>query len=735
MGYNIAKSPTIIFPDLYTYTSTIIAYDGTTKIATLADTQKVDISLGLNKPDANSLGNLINSTYSLKGNTTSIAQVIHDGTGLPKLSTDESGNFVGIFNVPGDKFQAGQRVFRVDNRSVSSDPTSATTWAEATFTAQGLVTKESQTNFSPAIDSSVNNFIQDNQQSNQLIANIGVRSYGDPIAQTFIVEKDNFPNGIFINSVKLFFYSKPSKNVPIKVSIVGTKNGYPDGKKLDYSEKMLTSDQVITSSTPHYLDASTYTEFMFDAPIYIQPGVLHAVLIETNSADYQVYYAQQNQIAVPSTAKANPSDTNPTNPSKVGSSPYIGGIFESQNGQTWTVDQTKSLMFVIDRCYFNTASAPVQFVAPQGLPSRKFGQNDIQHYIDSNLIQNSYANFYKDMVSDAINVTTTDFTPTGTGISYEYTSTLANGNLPYGSFSINPGKYGVPTPENIYYNDGKGERILLTTSNNSFQLTATLSSTDPNLSPIISDDGVTLYNIEYIINNMGIQNNVIALVNSGSGYYNANSILVNISSPDIGSDSAVLGYTCNTTSGTIDTVYAIYPGSGYITTPTVTIIDSNTTPGTGSTVLVSGETSSSGGNSYARYFTKKVTLTPENDSGDLRVYLTAWKPLGTGIYVYYKVLSRQDTQNFDNAPWHLMTQVGNSNAYSTQSRNDMIEFEYAPGTNNAADNYISYVGSDGKTYTSFSQFAIKVVMATDDNTQVPTIQDIRALALPTGTGL
>lgn len=734
MGYNIAKDPTILFPDLYRYTANIIAYDGATKIATLDN--KVDVSLGFNKPDANAIGGLINSTYTLKGNITSLAQVIHAGSGLPQLSTDENGTFVGIFNVPGDVFQAGQRVFRVDNRTVSTDPTSATTWAEATFTSQGLSSKAVQTNYSPAIDSAVNSFIQDNQQSNQLIANIGVKSYGDPIAQTFIVPKDNFPNGIFIRSVKLFFFSKPTSNVPIKLSIVGTKNGYPDGKKLDYSQTILTSNQVVTSSTPHYLDSSTYTEFFFDAPVYIQPGVLHAFLLETNSADYQVYYAQQNQIAKPSTAKANPTDVNPTNPKKIGSAPYIGGIFESQNGQSWTVDQTKSLMFVIDRCVFNNSvQGQVNFVTPKGLPARNFGKHDIQHLINPNLIQNSYANFYKDMVSDAINVTTTDFTPTGTGISYQYSSTLANGNVPVGPYSINPGKYGVPTPENIHYNDGQGERILLTTTNNSFQLTATLASSDPNLSPIITDDGVTLYNIEYIINNMGIQNNVVALVNSGSGYYNASSISVTISSPDIGSDAAVLGFTCNTVSGTIDTVYTKYAGSGYITTPTINILDANSTPGTGATAIVSGETSSSGGNSYARYFTKKVTLTPENDSGDLRVYLTAWKPLGTGIYVYYKILSRQDTQNFEDTPWNLMTQIGNPSVYSTQTRSNYIEYEYAPGMDNAADNYVSYVGPDGKTYTSFSQFAIKIVMATDDNTQVPTIQDIRALALPAGTGL
>jgi hypothetical protein len=730
MPYNIDVGQKILFPDIYVYTANITSYDGTTKIATLD--APVDVSLGYNRAGGSDLGHPINSSYSIKGNLTNVAQAVQQG-GIPKLSTDEAGNFVGIFNVPPDRFQTGQRVFRIDNRTTLTDVTSATTWAEATFTASGLSQKTGQTNFSPAIDSSASSFIQDNQQYSQLISNIAVTNYGDPIAQTFIVNKDNYPNGIFIKSVKIFFFSKPSQNIPVKLSIVGTLNGYPNGKKLDYSTVILNGDQVVVSKRPHYLDTTTYTEFVFDAPVYIQPGIAHAFMLETNSSDYRIYYAQQNQITIPSTARANPADSDPTNPTKIGSIPYIGSLFESQNGQTWTADQTKSLMFVIDRCVFdNTQTPQIDFVIPKGLPNRKLGHQDIQHLLDPYVVPNTYANFYTDLPSDAINLTTTDFTPTGTGISYEYTSTLGNGNVLNGPFPVNPGKYGVPTPDNIYYNDGQGERILLSTSNSSFKMTAQLSSSDPNLSPVISDDGVTVFNLRYIINNMGIQNNVISLVNGGDGYSNTANITVNISDPDVGSDPAILGVTSNNTSGQIESVYTIYPGSGYITTPTITISDTGT--GANAVVVVAGETSPNGGNSYAKYFTKKVVLTPENDSGDLRVYLTAWRPLGTNIYVYYKVMNREDSSTFEDSNWNLMTMVGNTNTYSTKVRENYIEYEYAPGTLNKPDNYISYT-KDGKTYTSFSQFAIKVVMASDDNTQVPVLTDIRALALPTGTGL
>jgi len=724
MSYNYSTGQTQTLSSIYTYSANITAYDATTQIATL-DTP-VDISLGYNE-----VVGQVTSQYNLIGNITTVSQAIQSGTSLSKLSTDEAGNFIGIFNVPSNTFQTGQRVFRVDNRTVTTDPTTATTYAEATFTASGLSTTSQQLNFAPSVDSSSTTFTQVSQISNQLVSTITTYSPYDPVAQSFIISKDNYPNGIFIKSVKLFFYSKPSTNIPITISIVGTLNGYPNGQVLDYSTVTLNTDQVVTSSSPHYLDPTTYTEFVFESPVYIQSGVLYAVMIKANSPDYQMYYAQQNQLAVPSTAKALPTDANPTNPTKIGTAPYVGALFESQNSITWTADQTKDLMFVIDRCVFNTSVTPqIQFILPKGLPYRKMGMHDIQYALDANNVSNLMGNFGQIIPSDGYNVTTTQFVPTGGSVTYEYQSLLANGNVPVGPYSLTPGQYGSPTPDNIYLNDGQGERILNPYTNNSFILTATMSSSDDSVSPIISDDGITLYNIRYLINNMGIQNNVISLVSGGAGY-NANTVAVSVSAPDVGSDNALL--SANVSNGVIQNIYVSYPGSGYITTPTISITGSNTSP---ASAVVYGETSQHGGNSYAKYFTKKVVLTPGNDSGDLRVYYTAYKPLGTQVYVYYKILSSQDTQNFDSGNWQLMTQVSNANVYSA-TRTDLVEYECAPGifSSNQANNDISYVSTNGQTYTSFIQFAIKVVLATNDNTQVPFLTDIRALALPSGTGI
>jgi hypothetical protein len=242
-----------------------------------------------------------------------------------------------------------------------------------------------------------------------------------------------------------------------------------------------------------------------------------------------------------------------------------------------------------------------------------------------------------------------------------------------------------------------------------------------------------MYNIRYIINNMGIQNNVISLVTGGRGYNDASNVTVTISPPDVGSDIAVLGVDIanNGTTNTVSSVYVVYPGSGYITSPTISIYGSNTSP---ASAVVYGETSPKGGNSLAKYFTRKVVLTPANESGDLRVYYTAYKPFGTRVDVYFKILNKNDTQAFDDGTWQLMTQMDNANVFST-SKTDLIEYEFAPGENNQPYNSISYTSTNGQTYTTFNQFAIKVVLSSSDSTIVPFLTDIRALALPSGTGI
>jgi hypothetical protein len=173
-------------------------------------------------------------------------------------------------------------------------------------------------------------------------------------------------------------------------------------------------------------------------------------------------------------------------------------------------------------------------------------------------------------------------------------------------------------------------------------------------------------------------------------------------------------------------------GAGYITTPSITIADANTTPGTGATAIIAGETSNAGGNAICKYITKPVVLAAGFDSGDLNVTLTAYRPIGTDINVYYKIINRNDTSNFNTLPWQLMTKTLSCAGVFSASRSNINEYTFAPGVygSNADQGFVTYTNANGQTYTSFNQFVIKVVLTTNDNTTVPFCSSMQTIALP-----
>jgi hypothetical protein len=460
-------------------------------------------------------------------------------------------------------------------------------------------------------------------------------------------------------------------------------------------------------------------------------------VLQSPSSDYDVYIAAQNATALASSVKNAPTDPTPSSITKIGNSPYVGSLFESQNSITWTADQTKALMFVVNRCVFNTSANPkVVFSVPKGLPNRKLTTQDIQAYYTQDIVSNIQGTLTNnDVSSDAYNISTTDYVPTGTSVFYTFKPMLKSTSSYDAERQVTPGKFGSPTYDNIYLDDGLGQRMLQANNTSSFLLYGSLSSTSDAVSPIISDDGLALYNIQYNINNLGLSNNVITLVSGGTGY-NAQTVSVSVSSPDVSGGVQATASANVAANGVIDSVFVTYSGSGYLQTPSITILDPTTRSGnSNASVTMVSEFSPKGGNSVARYVTKKCTLTVGNDSQDLRVFFTAYRPINTNIYVFYRIQSRNDSQTFENGAWQLMTYVNNTGNGISQSRDELLEFEAAPGVSGVANGVISYTSTNGTVYKDFNQFAIKIVLTTPDNTSVPYLTDLRVLSLPSYTGV
>ena len=140
--------------------------------------------------------------------------------------------------------------------------------------------------------------------------------------------------------------------------------------------------------------------------------------------------------------------------------------------------------------------------------------------------------------------------------------------------------------------------------------------------------------------------------------------------------------------------------------------------------LSTNEDASSGGDSLARYVTRRVNLKDGFDATDLTVFVSCNRQAGTSIKVYYKILSQFDPDTFDNRPWQLMAETTNVISVSgSDSAGDYLELQFDPAGANA--NYTS----NAVVYNSFKVFAVKIVMNSATTSTVPLLKDLRVIAL------
>ena len=172
----------------------------------------------------------------------------------------------------------------------------------------------------------------------------------DPLSQNFYVTSLDYPNGLFLSSVDLFFVSK-DPNVPVSVRIRPTVNGFPDSvNDIPGSIVFKNPDDI---SVPVWADREksigSSTRFTFDHPIYLAPGE-YSIMIMADSNQYNLYESKKGLVEF---GTQNPPITGPT---------YVGSLFKSQNSTTWVPStEGESLCFVLNRCDF--AGGTVSFDA------------------------------------------------------------------------------------------------------------------------------------------------------------------------------------------------------------------------------------------------------------------------------------------------------------------------------------------------------------------------------------
>jgi hypothetical protein len=104
------------------------------------------------------------------------------------------------------------------------------------------------------------------------------------------------------------------------------------------------------------------------------------------------------------------------------------------------------------------------------------------------------------------------------------------------------------------------------------------------------------------------------------------------------------------------------------------------------------------GNAKSKYVSKTITLGEGNDAEDINVYLTAYKPLGTNLLVFAKILNSSDNEIMEDKDWTLLRQITDPTLYSDSiNQNDYKEYQYTFPKNPVAVPYMQLVTTNNST--------------------------------------
>ena len=274
------------------------------------------------------------------------------------LITDATGQVSGSFIIPRNnalKFATGVREFKLTDSS-TNNKTNETTYAETQYHAQGLIESVE----SRIVSTKVPRLVQTELNEDRTIVDSQVSettTWVDPVAETILIDKEG---GIFAKSVDIFFKSVDPA-IPVRLTIRTTQNGIPTQRIVPGADKILypaASGDNIQVST----DASVATNFNFDYPVFLAQDTEYAIVLTSQSDNYEVYIAEMGGFDLTTTTH------------RISKQPYNGVFFTSQNASTWTPEQSKDLKFKLNRCSFTGSSAEINLVNDV-LPTRRLPGN------------------------------------------------------------------------------------------------------------------------------------------------------------------------------------------------------------------------------------------------------------------------------------------------------------------------------------------------------------------------
>jgi hypothetical protein len=605
------------------------------------------------------------------------------GLTTPTNSTQANTNFAGETSgkivIPGGTFRTGERLIRILDTPTDNIATSST-FAEVRYAATGILSSREAGIISTRLPiARRDNIKSDALFSDQTRRNTTSNDWLNPLSQTFFVDKTQNPNGVMVKSVDVFFRQKATANtttiqLPITLQIRPIRNNLPSPSLIvPLAEVTLRPEEVNAQSSiiPNVANTEHSTSFSFDAPLYLPPDE-YALVFITNSKEYQLYTAISGKNVGGTTRR-------------IIKQPNVGTLYESQNQSIPVADPATMIMFKLNRCEFSPTSGSL--------------------VVSSNAV--SLSSNTANVVADSIKISTSTLEFSNTTQVYSYKSTNTSGDT-------SPDYNTIVPDQTISLN----ERIMCeANTSDEFYIKTDITSTDSKISPYIDLDRLNLIMIENDIDNGELVSSDFYITNGGANY---NTSVEAVVSGGGTSNTATVSLTL--TSNVITGVVVTGAGTGYVSTPIITVSNSSISNGTGATIVLNGETDNRGGNINAKYLTRKVTLEDGFDASDIKVIINAYKPEHSNIIVYAKVINSDDQETLDDKNFFMLHQETANTVYSINN-NDVKEFIFK-----TERDAVTYKSND-VTFDKFKSFIIKVCLLTSKTYDTPRIKDLRAIAL------
>ena len=222
--------------------------------------------------------------------------VTHEGeTSHPStagnLTTDTSGKLSGSFVIPRNdvlKFATGFREFRLSDSSTNNKNTE-TTFAEAQYAAQGLIESVEETIISTKVPRLVQTELVEDRTVN-------TTTWVDPLAETFLVDKDGgiFVKSVDLFFKKIDTAIPVRVSIRSVENGIPTQKIVPGADKILYPTDIATQASTTVSNFAN-ANAGTATNFAFDYPVYLPQDTEYAIVITSQCDNYEVYVAEMGK--------------------------------------------------------------------------------------------------------------------------------------------------------------------------------------------------------------------------------------------------------------------------------------------------------------------------------------------------------------------------------------------------------------------------------------------------------